>query len=580
MAGVDGPGLVLRVDLTRRTVQAVDRSELFSARLGGAGAAIRLLAEECPPGASPGPVVLAAGPLNGLFPLASKSVAMFRSPLTGNLGESHCGGRTAVALRSAGLGALVIVGESSEPVYLAVRDGQALFRPASTLWGMASSATAARVMREREPGAGTRTILRIGPAGERGVAFASVIAETYRHFGRLGLGAVFGAKKLKGIVISGDAAIAVSPFADYRSLYDEIFRAAVGSPLMKKYHDLGTAENVEPLDRLGGLPTRNLRSARFEGAAAIGGEAMARGFLGRRLACAHCPVACIHIAARREAYPGEAYFYKTVMTGYDYELLYACGSMLGIADPAGVLQLLERVEALGLDAMSAGVALAWAIEASETGIVGPEQVLFPLAFGRVEPCLQALDALVAQPNDFYRELAGGVARAAARFGGAGFALAPGGLEMPGYHTGPGALLGFLIGARHSHLDGAGYAIDQKELLEGELPPEEVAARLYEEESWRQVLGSLAVCFFARGLYTPGRVSRCLALAGWKGGEEDLAPLGRAILREKTAFKLAQGFSWDRLAIPARFLETPAPGRGLSEDFLRRGIAAYARLVSS
>ena len=71
-----------------------------------------------------------------------------------------------------------------------------------------------------------------------------------------------------------------------------------------------------------------------------------------------------------------------------------------------------------------------------------------------------------------------------------------------------------------------------------------------------------------------------ALAGWKGGEEDLAPLGRAILREKTAFKLAQGFSWDRLAIPARFLETPAPGRGLSEDFLRRGIAAYARLVSS
>lgn len=580
MASADGPGLVLRVDLTRRSVQTVDRSELFAARLGGAGAAIRLLAEECPPGASPGPVVLAAGPLNGLFPLASKSVAMFRSPLTGNLGESHCGGRTAVALRSAGLGALVIVGESSEPVYLAVRDRQAFFRPAATLWGMASSATAARVMREREPGAGTRTILRIGPAGERGVAFASVIAETYRHFGRLGLGAVFGAKKLKGIVISGDAPIAVSPFADYRSLYDEIFRAAVGSPLMKKYHDLGTAENVEPLDRLGGLPTRNLRSGRFDGAAAIGGEAMARGYLGRRLACAHCPVACIHIAARREAYPGQPYFYKTVMTGYDYELLYACGSMLGIADPGAVLQLLERVEALGLDAMSAGVALAWAIEAGERGIVGREQLLFPLAFGRVEPCLQALDALVSQPNDFYRELAGGAARAAARFGGSDFALAPGGLEVPGYHTGPGALLGFLTGARHSHLDSAGYAIDQKELLDKELPPEEVAARLYEEESWRQVLGSLAVCFFARGLYTPGRVSRCLALSGWKGGEEDLAPLGRAILREKIAFKLAQGFSWERLAISARFLETPAPGRGLSEDFLRRGIAAYARLVSS
>lgn len=581
MLPADTLGRVLEVDLARRSFQVVDRSDLFASRLGGTGAAIRLLAGEAPPAADPMdiPVVLAVGPLNGLFPLASKSVAMFRSPLTGNLGESHCGGRTAIALRSAGIGALVIRGASREPVYLAVRDSHVHFRSAATLWGMSSSSTAARVMRENEGGAGTRTILRIGPAGERGVSFAAVTAETYRHFGRLGLGAVFGARKLKGIVISGTASQPVAPFAEYRRLYDEIYHAAVESPVMKKYHDLGTAENVEPLNLLEALPTRNLQSARFEGAAAIGGERMARSYLGRRLACAHCPVACIHIAARREAYENEPYFYKTVMTGYDYELLYACGSMLGLADPDAVLRLLERVEALGVDAMSAGVALAWATEAREKKIVADKETLFPLAFGQVEPYRQALDALVLQPNEFYRTLARGVTAAAERYGGGDFALAPGGLEMPGYHTGPAALLGFLVGARHSHLDGAGYTIDQKELIERELPPEVIAGKLHEEESWRQVLSSLAVCFFARGIYTPERVRRCLALTGCQVDEEGLKRMGRDILREKIAFKLANGFSWDKLAIPDRFLKTPAPGKGLNEDFLRRGIAAYARLVS-
>jgi len=294
---------VLYVDLSRRRFWVEERPDLFEEGLGGAGVAIRLLEEECPPGTDPlgadNPIILAVGPLVGLFPMASKTVAMFKSPHTGNLGESHAGGRSAVAIRMAGYGAIVLRGASPTPVYLVVEGDQVYFRDGSALWGIRSSYTVGSVLRERESGSGMRTIMRIGRAGERRVTYACVITETYRHFGRLGLGAVFGSKRLKGLVVSGRRSLPVGDRRAYRDAYDAVFQAATDSPLMQKYHDLGTAMNVLPLDAIGGLPTRNLQAGRFEGAEAISGERLAEQYLGRRLACTHCPVACIHLAALR-----------------------------------------------------------------------------------------------------------------------------------------------------------------------------------------------------------------------------------------------------------------------------------------
>ena len=107
---------------------------------------------------------------------------------------------------------------------------------------------------------------------------------------------------------------------------------------MKKYHELGTAINVVPLNTIGGLPTRNLQSGRFEGAEAISGEHLAEEYLGRRVACAHCPVACVHLAALRQPYPNDPYFYKTSMVSYDHEPIFATGSLLGISDVPGMLR--------------------------------------------------------------------------------------------------------------------------------------------------------------------------------------------------------------------------------------------------
>ncbi len=572
---------VLYVDLSRRRFWVEDRPDLFEEGVGGTGVAVRLLEEECPPGADPlgpeNPIIFAVGPLVGFFPMASKTVAMFKSPHTGNLGESHAGGRSAVAIRMAGYGAIVLRGASPTPVYLVVEGDQVHFRDGAALWGMRSSYTVGDILREREAGSGMRSIMRIGRAGERGVTYACLITETYRHFGRLGLGAVFGSKRLKALSVSGRRSLPVADRRGYRQVYDAIFKAATESPLMQKYHELGTPMNVLPLNEIGALPTRNLQAGRFEGAEAISGERIAEGYLGRRLACAHCPVACIHLAALRVPHPSEPYFYKISMLGYDYEPIYALGSLLGGSDVPGMLQLMDEVEIQGLDAMSTGVVLAWATEALERGLISTEETDgLSLKWGDYPTYIQAVRRIVAQPNDFYRALARGVDHAASLYGGADFALAFGGNEMPGYHTGPACHVTFLTGARHSHLDSAGYSLDQKAGAKQGVPPapEEAAEALLEEERWRQVLSSLVVCFFARGVYTPEVVQQALSVAGFERSADELTRLGAAVLRQKYAFKLREGFEPDRLRIPRRILETPSPLGVVEEAYLRRAIARF------
>ncbi|RLE66462.1 MAG: aldehyde:ferredoxin oxidoreductase [Thermoprotei archaeon] len=575
---------VLYIDLTRKTYWVENRKDLFEEYIGGAGVAINLLREECPRGTDPlgpdNPIVFAVGPFTGLYPIASKTVAMFKSPLTGNLGESHAGGRSAIAIRMAGYGAIVIKGASEKPVYIAIHGDKIFFRDASALWGIKSSLTVGRIIRERELGAGIRTIMRIGRAGEKLVRYACVVTETYRHFGRLGLGAVFGSKKLKALVVSGRRTIPVSDKKGYREVYKELFDAMVKSPAMRKYHDLGTAANVLPLNELGALPVKNLQASKFEKAKEISGENLAEKYLGRRLACAHCPVACIHLAALREPYEDEPYFYKTTFISYDYELIYSLGSMLGVENAEDLLKILDEVEVLGLDGISSGVALAWATEAFERGLIGEEETLgLKLRWGNVETYIKALRYIVAQPNEFYRVLARGVDYASRIYGGEEFALAFGGNEMAGYHTGPTGYFGFLAGSRHSHLDMGGYSIDQK-VLGKEFTIEELVDRALKEEEWRQILSSLVVCFFARGIYKPEMVAKAFKPLGWKLNVKDLEEKGKIIHRLKYEFKYREGFSLDKLKIPKRIFEVPTPHGILKEETIKEMIEIFKKKLST
>ena len=574
---------VLYVDLSSKRFWVRDRRDLFEQYLGGTGVASHLLEEESPPELSPlapeSPIIFAVGPLNGLFPIASKTVAMFPSPHTGNLGESHAGGRSATSLRLAGYGAVVIRGRSEIPVYLVINQEGVRFVDARALWGLSVSATG-RIIREREEFSGLRSILRIGPAGEKQVTYSCVVTETYRHFGRLGLGALFGAKNLKAVVFAGRRALPVKDRKGYRLLYDKILKDLKQSPSLKKYHDLGTAVNVLPLNKLGGLPTRNLQEAHFENAEKISGEYLAQNLLGRRLACSHCPMACIHLAALRTPYENEPYFYKTTFISYDYELLYALGSMIGVGRAEELLKLLDKVDNLGLDAISTGVVLAWATEAFERGLISERETLgLKPSFGDAETYLQMLSLIVSQPNTFYEALARGVEFASSRFGGQDFALAFGKNEMPGYHTGYGAYLGFLTGSRHSHLDSAGYSYDQK-LSREEIKPQKLASLLFEEEIYRQVLSSAVCCFFGRSVYTYETLSEALEICGFSLPLEELKRRGANILKTKYLFKKKRGFEIKKLRLPKRILKTVSPQGKLKESFLREALSHFRNLLES
>lgn len=487
---------ILYIDLTKKKFWIEERPDLFEKFLGGTGVAIALLHENCPYDTDPlspeNPIIFAVGPLNGLFPIASKTVAMFKSPHTGNLGESHAGGRSAIAIRMAGYGAIVIKGKSERPCYISIHGDKVFFRDATTLWGLEQSA--GKIIRNLEPGAGLRTIMRIGPGGEKLVSFACVTLETYRHFGRLGLGAVFGSKNLKAVLVSGKRDLSVTDFKEYKNLYDMLLKELSESEKMKKYHELGTPANVLPLSFSKGIPIKNLRTNELLGIENISGEVFAEKHLGRRVACSHCPVACIHLGSLRKPYEDEPYFYRTVYLSYDYELIYALGSMLGITSSEDILKLIEVVEDMGVDAISTGVVLAWITEAFEKGIISEKQTegIIP-EWGKLNAYVELVRKIVYGDSEFYKDIARGVEHASSKYGGKDFALTYGKNEMPGYHTGYGAHIGYLFGARHSHLDSAGYAID-KEAMTKHFTAEQIVEKILNEEQWRQILSSLVICF--------------------------------------------------------------------------------------
>lgn len=565
---------VLYIDLTRQNYEIKKRPLLFQKYLGGTGVGIQLLEEEVDPTIDPlsskNVIILATGPLVGAFPMASKTVAMFKSPLTQNLGESHAGGRSSLAIRSAGLGAIVIRGKAQIPIYLVIDGHKVYFRDARTFWKGRSSRIPRYAIAKHEENSGFRTILVTGPAADNGVSFATVVSESYRHFGRLGLGAVFGSKNLKAIQIGGKYAIPVKDRKNYKSIKTQIMNRCTEPEFIAKYRELGTAGNVMPLNLLGAFPTRNLQDVRFEQAENLSGEHLQTEFLARRVACSNCPVACIHLAALRESYNQESFFYKTNLISYDYELIYALGSMIGIGNTNDLLILLNAVEELGLDAITAGVVLAWACEALEKQIITLDETIVPLRWGNRKEFQQALNYLITQPNEFYQTLAQGSVAAASKYGGKDILTTFGGLEMAGYHTGPTQVMGFLYGTRHSHLDSGPYSLDQKKAQMKKYPTsEEIVNYIINEESWRQILTSLVICLFARKVYDENSIIQALEQVNLPFTADRLKKLGKEIYGKKNRFKQACGVVFEDLIPSQRIFNTPSPLGSLSTEFFEQ-----------
>jgi aldehyde:ferredoxin oxidoreductase len=566
---------VLTIDLDTGKIDTARREDLYE-YLGGVGVASKLLEEnlksELPPLDPQQPIVFAIGGMTTVYPVVTKTVAMFRSPLSGELGESYAGGRLAMTMMMAGYDAIVIKGKAAEHSYLSISRNDVQVKDARAIWG-APTEEVGRVIRERERGSGKRSILRIGVAGENLVKYASVSVDTYRHFGRLGLGAVFGSKNLKAMAVIGDREIPVQNYKEYFGVFSGIYKKVTTTDIMSKYHDEGTPINVEPLNAGGGLPTMNLQAATFAAAEELSGEAFATKNLVRKVACTGCPVGCIHIGQFRREFD-QGHEYEAISVGYDYELIFALGSFLGVKTTDEVLQLIDVVEQCGVDAMSVGVVLGWATEALQKGLINQEQTIVPLAFGDMENYSIAIRNIASRTNEFYRTLGEGVAKAAKAYGGKDFAMNYAGNEMSGYHTGYGIILGSTVGARHSHLCNGGYSYDQTIGITEPLDEEKLVDKIFAEEKERCMLNSLTICLFARKLYDRPTIISALHALGREMTDEDLTALGEKIYKTKLRIKEHLGFRQTEVKLPKRFFETKSFSGQLDEATAYRLIGKY------
>jgi aldehyde:ferredoxin oxidoreductase len=518
------------------------------------------------------PLILAIGPLTGYFPLMSKVVCAFRSPYHDQYAESHAGGRAALSLRFADLDALVITGKAARPSCLVVGSRTLEVRDVHYLWGKSVQRTG-RMLRHLVGGSGHRSILRIGPAGENKSSMACINVDTYRHFGRLGGGAVMGSKNLKALVILGDASFPLPPGKEYAPLFEKIYGQLTETAMMDKYHNLGTPVNVAVLNKIRALPCRNLQRTSDESISGITGETFADRTLLRNTACAGCPVGCIHLGFLREKFkePNQ-YLYRQVT--YDHEPIFAMGAMLSVLDAFQVLTLLEMAEKAGLDVMSAGVALAWATEASEKGLISEKETLVPLKFGDAGAYVQAIKHLGLGANDFYRLLGQGTLKAASQYGGADFACVLG-QEMAGYATGEVFFVSQALGFRHSHLDAGGYAYDQKQ--QGKDAAQAVDF-LVRDEKARVLLTSMVACLFAREVYKEDVLAECLHAVGYGNLAQNLDALARRVQETRWQIRIKTGFDPESVPIPERFKQV-VNWRGLVDaDYLVSLQKAYAQRI--
>ncbi len=556
-------GSYLRVDLTRNQARRVPIPESVLRRyLGGVGLGAWLLHREAPPGVDPlapeAPLVFAFSPLVGTpFTTSAKFAVVAKSPLTGMICDALSSSFFALAGKKMGVDALVFVGRCAEPSEWVAGE----LRP-TRLWGLEAGEA------EQRLGEQGRAAV-IGPAGERGVRFAS-LSNGGRHAGRGGLGAVLGAKRLKAVVVRGER----SPeLADPRAVARQarsLARRSLG-PETAKYRYLGTAANVASFDRIGALPTRNFRQGSFPSAPALAAETLQAERGSERRSCASCTIGCEH---RYRGAGGES-------TRVEYESLFALGSLCGVGDAEAVLAASRRCDALGLDTISTGGTIAFAMECRERGLL-PEAP----AFGDAEGMLALIEAIACRQG-LGALLSLGSRQAALELGGDCLDFAPQvkGLELPGYE--PRALqsmaLGLAVGTRGAdHNRSAAYELDFSGSTDRLRGSPDTARRSLEPEDRAALLDSLILCKFLRGALGDvfaEAADMLRAVTGWDTSADELRAVARRVVHLRKAFNIREGWQPRDDTLPPRLLSEGLPSAGgvearLPASRLREMVTAY------
>jgi len=358
---------LLRVDLSNRKAEVEDLDEaLIRKYVGGLGIEAKILYEETGPETdplSPENILMAlTGPYTGTgVPTSGRHHLVARSPLTGFFGESNVGGSWAVHFKRAGFDGIVIKGKSETPLYLWIRDGKVEFRDARPIWGKDSYESAEWLKRETAKEA---TAAVIGPAGERMAKIASIphIGHIVRAAARTGLGAVMGSKNLKAVVVYGEGEISIAKPDELKARIKEITPHIQGTT--ESFGKLGTSGGIDNYEKIGNFPVKNWREGRWAGAKKISGATMHDTILSGRRACMHCPIACgRHIKVTEGPYA------PMDCEGPEYETIGTLGGLCLVDDLTAIAKANQLCNQYGLDTISAGGVIAFAMEAYENGII-------------------------------------------------------------------------------------------------------------------------------------------------------------------------------------------------------------------
>jgi aldehyde:ferredoxin oxidoreductase len=423
-------GRLLSVDLSsgKISTEEVD-PKLARDYLGGRGWGARLLLDRVDPNCDPlGPgnmLMMLCGPLTGTnAPTGARYMVGAKSPLTGALTCSNSGGFFPAALKKAGWDGIIFTGKSDKPVYLWVNGQTAELRNAEHLWGMTTDRTDAALIAETHPKARTTVI---GPAGERGVLFASIMNDRHRAAGRSGVGAVMGSKNLKGVAVLGQESVPIHDPKAFKALRLDLLRKFKeanpdGPPPLRIY---GTAITAVGTNNYGVFPTRNFQEGQFEGLEKIDGRALTKLYLKQAKACFACPVACGRGTAVEEGpYQGSG-------EGPEYETIYAFGSSCGVDDLAAVTKANYLCNELGMDTITMGATIATAMELYEKGLLPEADIGRVLKFGDAE-AIVALTELTGRGEGFGNALGEGSLRLATKYGAPALAMVAKGQEFAGY----------------------------------------------------------------------------------------------------------------------------------------------------
>jgi aldehyde:ferredoxin oxidoreductase len=457
--------------------------------------------------------------------------------------------------------------------YISIQDQRIEIRGAEHLRGRSPVDTESLI--RAELGAPAVRVAAIGKAGENQVRFATISNEG-RHAGRGGVGAVMGSKNLKAIALRGDHATEVADPAGVETIAATLRERSLGS-LTDKYRKIGTVANLAVFNRLGTLPTRNFQQSTFDDADALSGETLTENNFSRRHGCASCTILCERLF---KAVDGEE-------QRLEYETLFALGPLCGIDDPQSVLRAAQLCDHYGLDTISTGGTLAWAMECGEKGLLTDAQKL-GLRFGQAEAMFDAISA-IAERSGIGALLAEGSRRAAVEIGqeSSRWAMHVKGLELPGYE--PRSLktmaLGLAVSPRGAcHNRSGAYEADFSGEVDRLRADSGRGVLVAASEDFAAVLDSLIVCKFLRkcfGDFYCDAAELLSKVTGWDVSGAELRRIGERIHNLKKLFNQREGWRTEHDWLPPRLLTESLPtgvaqGIGLSAGELREMIQSYYR----